>query len=149
MKPAAKSYCAKKEDFPLGSREWFLVDADGKSLGRMACKIADVLRGKNKPSFTPHVDSGAFVIVINADKVALSGKKLDQKFYYRHSGYLGHLRSTSAREMMKKKPDEVIRKAVKGMLPHNRLSEKLIVKLKIYSGKEHPHAAQSPAALEL
>jgi len=149
MKPAAKSYCARKEDFPTSAMEWFLVDAEGKTLGRMASKIAVILRGKNKPSFTPHVDTGAFVVVVNADKVSLSGAKLDQKFYYKHSGHLGHLKSASAREMMAKKPEEVIRQAVKGMLPHNRMSRKLIVKLKIYSGKDHPHAAQKPAALEL
>ncbi|MDH5509583.1 MAG: 50S ribosomal protein L13 [Nitrospinota bacterium] len=149
MKPAAKSYSAKKEEFPLGDKEWFVVDANGKALGRMACKIADVLRGKNKPTFTPHVDTGAFVVVINAGKVALSGKKQDQKIYYRHSGYLGSLKSVSAREMLSKKPEEVLRQAVKGMLPKNKLADQIILKLKIYAGGEHPHAAQNPTALEL
>ncbi|MDH5638791.1 MAG: 50S ribosomal protein L13, partial [Nitrospinota bacterium] len=109
----------------------------------------DVLRGKNKPTFTPHVDTGAFVVVINADKVALSGKKQDQKIYYRHSGYLGSLKSVSAREMLSKKPEEVLRHAVKGMLPKNKLADQIILKLKIYAGDEHPHVAQNPTALEL
>jgi len=149
MKPAVKSYCAKIEEFPMGAREWFLVDAKGKTLGRIATKIADLLRGKNKPTFTPHVDTGAFVIIINAEKVALTGNKQDQKIYYRHSGYLGSLRSTSARQLLAKKPEDVILKAVKGMLPKNRLSDQIIKKLKIYPGGEHPHVAQNPAALEL
>ncbi|MDH5477133.1 MAG: 50S ribosomal protein L13 [Nitrospinota bacterium] len=149
MKPAAKSYSAKPEDFPLSAREWFLVDAEGKTLGRIACKIADVLRGKNKPTFTPHVDTGAFVIVINAEKVSLSGKKLDQKIYYRHTGYIGHLKSVSARDLLATKPEEIILKAVKGMLPHNKLADQMIKKLKIFAGNEHPHAAQNPAPLEL
>jgi len=133
----------------MGAREWFLVDAQGKTLGRIATKIADLLRGKNKPTFTPHVDTGAFVIIINAEKVALTGNKQDQKIYYRHSGYLGSLRSTSARQLLAKKPEDVIMKAVKGMLPKNRLSDQIIKKLKIYPGAEHPHVAQNPAALEL
>ena len=149
MKKSMKTYMAKAADFPAGTRGWTLIDADGKVLGRIASRIAEILRGKNKPTFTPHVDTGAFVVVINAEKVSLSGKKQDQKIYYRHSGYLGSLKSVSARQMLSNKPDEVLRKAVKGMLPRNKLADQIIAKLKIYSGGEHPHAAQNPVALEL
>jgi large subunit ribosomal protein L13 len=138
-----KTYFAKKEE-PV-EKKWVLVDAEGKILGRMASEIADILRGKNKPVFTPHVDTGDFVVVINAEKVRLTGKKLDRKVYYRHSGYLGGLRAQSAKEVLEKKPEELIRHAVKGMLPKNRLGRKIFGKLKVYRGPEHPHEAQMPA----
>ena len=125
-------------------REWQLVDAEGKTLGRLATQIADTLRGKDKPQYTPHVDTGDFVVVVNAEKVAVTGNKLDDKRYYRHSGYPGGLRSRTLREQLDRRPEEVIRKAVKGMLPRNRLSRAQLRKLKIYAGPEHPHTAQSP-----
>lgn len=137
-----KTYFAKKEE-PV-EKKWVLVDAEGKILGRMASEIADILRGKNKPVFTPHVDTGDFVVVINAEKVRLTGKKLDRKVYYRYSGYLGGLRAQSAKEVLEKKPEELIRHAVKGMLPKNRLGRKMFGKLKVYRGSEHPHEAQMP-----
>lgn len=149
MKPAAKTYSAKPADFAPGGKKWLIVDADGKTLGRMAVNIANALRGKNRPEYTPHVDTGDFVVVINAEKVKLTGAKLEQKIYYRHTGYVGHLRSATAREMLEKKPEEVIMHAVKGMLPKNKLSQAMLKKLKVYRGPEHPHAAQKPAALEV
>lgn len=130
-------------------RKWYVVDAEGKTLGRLATGIAAILRGKHKPTFTPHVDCGDFVIVVNADKVALTGKKLDQKIYYRHSGYLGGLKATSARTMLATRPVRPIELAVKGMLPHNRLGRQMIRKLKVYAGPEHPHAAQKPEKIDL
>ena len=130
-------------------RRWYVVDAEGQTLGRLATRIADTLRGKGKPQYTPHVDTGDFVIVVNANKIAVTGKKLDQKRYYRHSGYPGGLRSRTLREQLERQPTEVIRKAVKGMLPRNRLSRAQITKLKIYAGPEHPHAAQAPEPLTL
>jgi large subunit ribosomal protein L13 len=139
-----KSYMAKKHEVP---RRWFVVDAQGKVLGRLASRIAMMLRGKNKPEFTPHADTGDFVVVVNADQVKLTGKKLDQKIYYRHSGYTGGLKETSARQMMKKKPEEVLRHAVRGMLPKNSLGRHQLKKLKIYTGAEHPHEAQQPVPL--
>ncbi len=141
-----KTYSAKPEEVP---RDWILVDLDGKTLGRAATKIADVLRGKTKPQFTPHVDTGDFVVVINAHKVALTGKKLDNKRYYKHSGYPGGMHTKTAAEMLESKPEEIIRHAVKGMLPKNSLGRKLLKKLKIYASAEHPHAAQQPTPLEL
>ena len=123
-----KSYMAKKHEVP---RRWFVVDAQGKVLGRLASRIAMMLRGKNKPEFTPHADTGDFVVVVNIDQVKLTGKKLDQKIYYRHSGYTGGLKETSARQMMKKKPEEVLRHAVRGMLPKNSLGRQQLKKLKI------------------
>ena len=130
-------------------RRWFVVDAEGKTLGRLATQIADTLRGKGKPEYTPHVDTGDFVVVVNAEKVVLTGNKLDQKIYYRHSGYPGGLRERTAREELERRPTEVLRKAVRGMLPKNRLARQQINKLKIYAGPEHPHAAQAPTALEV
>lgn len=130
-------------------RHWYVVDAEGQTLGRLATRIADTLRGKNKPQYTPHVDTGDFVIVVNAEKIAVTGNKLDQKRYYRHSGYPGGLRSRTLREQLDRHPTEVIRKAVKGMLPRNRLARAQITKLKIYAGPEHPHAAQAPEQLPL
>src|SRR2546423_370144 len=131
------------------TRRWYIVDAEGQTLGRLATQIADTLRGKNKPQYTPHVDTGDFVIVVNAEKIAVTGKKLDEKIYYRHSGYPGGLRSRTLREQLQRRPTEVIRKAVKGMLPKNRLARKQINKLKIYAGPEHPHDAQAPQPLEV
>ncbi len=128
-------------------RRWFVVDAQGKILGRLASRIAVVLRGKNKPVFTPHADAGDFVVVVNAAQVQLTGKKLDDKKYYRHSGYMGGLKEISARHLMKKKPEEVLRHAVRGMLPKNSLGRSLLKKLKIYAGGEHPHQAQQPVSL--
>jgi large subunit ribosomal protein L13 len=130
-------------------RRWYVVDADGQTLGRLATRIADALRGKDKPEYTPHVDTGDFVVVVNAEKVAVTGNKLDQKRYYRHSGYPGGLRSRSLREQLDRQPTEVLRKAVKGMLPRNRLSRAQLTKLKIYAGPEHPHEAQAPKPLNL
>ena len=125
-------------------RSWYVIDAADQTLGRFATRIANVLRGKHKVIFSPHVDSGDYVIVLNAEKIRLTGKKLDQKFYYRYSGYAGGLKETSAREMLATYPDRVITAAVKGMLPKNKLSSQIIKKLKVYAGGEHPHAAQSP-----
>ncbi|MFT5680392.1 MAG: large subunit ribosomal protein L13 [Myxococcota bacterium] len=132
---------ARSEDV---QRAWYVIDADGQTLGRLATRIAVCLRGKHKPSFTSHVDTGDFVVVINAEKVQLSGRKLDQKFYYNYSGYMGGLRSRSARELLGTYPDRVLHHAVKGMLPKNRLARQVIKKLKIYAGSEHPHSAQQP-----
>jgi large subunit ribosomal protein L13 len=130
-------------------RRWYVVDAEGKTLGRLATQIADTLRGKGKPQYTPHVDTGDFVVVVNAEKVVLTGKKLDDKIYYRHSGYPGGLRERTAREQLERRPTEVLRRAVKGMLPKNRLARQQINKLKIYAGPEHPHEAQDPKPLEV
>jgi large subunit ribosomal protein L13 len=129
-------------------RDWYVVDAAGQTLGRLASEIAKILRGKHKPTFTPHVDTGDFVIVVNAEKVELTGKKLDQKKYYRHSGYPGGLKETTYRKLMDKKPELVIEKAVKGMIPHNKLGRQIIKKLKVYAGPDHPHQAQQPRELE-
>ena len=130
-------------------RDWFVVDADGKALGRLASNIATRLRGKHKPEYTPHVDTGDFVVVINAEKVKLTGRKMDKKIYYRHSGYMGGLKETNARELMEKRPEDIIRMAVKGMLPKNRLGRQIFKKLKVYAGDAHPHEAQNPTVLEL
>jgi len=140
-----KTYSAKPGEI---AREWYLVDAEGKTLGRLATQIADTLRGKRKPQYTPHVDTGDFVIVVNAEKIHVTGNKLDQKRYYRHSGYPGGLRSRTLREQLDRRPTEVLRVAVKGMLPKNRLARQQITKLKIYAGPEHPHEAQNPKPLE-
>ena len=129
--------------------QWYLVDAEGKTLGRLATQIADTLRGKRKPQFTPHVDTGDFVVVVNAEKIQVTGNKLDQKQYYRHSGYPGGLRSRTLRQQLDRRPTEVLRTAVKGMLPKNRLARQQITKLKIYAGPEHPHEAQAPKPLPL
>jgi large subunit ribosomal protein L13 len=128
-------------------RSWFIVDAEGQTLGRLATKIATVLRGKHKVDFTSHVDCGDYVVVINAEKVHLTGKKLDKKFYHKYSGYMGGLRSQSARDVLQSHPDRILFAAVKGMLPKNRLSRQVIKKLKIYAGTEHPHSAQLPKPL--
>ena len=141
-----KTYNAKPGEI---DRLWYVVDAEGKTLGRLATQIADTLRGKGKPEYTPHVDTGDFVVVVNAEKIAVTGKKLDDKIYYRHSGYPGGLRERSLREELARRPTEVLRKAVKGMLPRNRLARAQITKLKIYAGPEHPHEAQAPRQLEV
>ncbi len=141
------TYFAKKEAFT--DRKWVVIDAEGKVLGRLVTEIANILRGKNKPVYTPHVDTGDFVVVINAAKVKLTGKKWEQKVYYRHSGYIGGLKSLTAKEMLEKKPEELIRHAVKGMLPKNRLGRKIFKKLNVYEGSEHPHEAQQPTPLSL
>src|SRR5216117_1234065 len=141
-----KTYSAKPGEI---AREWYVVDADGQTLGRLATRIADTLRGKGKPQFTPHVDTGDFVIVINAEKIRVTGNKLDQKRYYRHSGYPGGIRSRTLREQLDRRPEEVLRTAVRGMLPKNRLARRQLMKLKIYAGAEHPHEAQSPKPLEV
>ena len=130
-------------------RNWLVVDATGKTLGRLATEIANVLRGKRKPEYTPHCDVGDFVIVVNAEKVAVTGNKRQEKRYYRHSGYPGGLRSRTFEEMIARRPEEVLRLAVKGMLPRNRLGRQQLRKLKIYAGPEHPHQAQQPAAMEV
>ena len=139
-----KTYVATPID---RERNWLLVDAEGQTLGRLATQIADALRGKRKPTYTPHVDTGDFVVVVNAEKVAVTGKKLDEKRYYRHSGYPGGLRSRTLREQLDRRPGEVVRIAVKGMLPRNRLARRQITKLKVYAGPEHPHQAQNPEPL--
>jgi len=131
------------------ARDWYFVDAEGKTLGRLATQIADTLRGKRKPQYTPHVDTGDFVVVVNAEKIAVTGNKLDQKRYYRHSGYPGGLRSRTLREQLDRRPTEVLRGAVRGMLPKNRLARKQLTKLKIYSGPEHPHGPQNPKPLQV
>jgi large subunit ribosomal protein L13 len=141
-----KTYSAKPGEI---AREWYLVDAEGQTLGRLATRLAEVLRGKGKPQFTPHVDTGDFVVVVNAEKVAVTGNKLDDKMYYRHSGYPGGLKERPLREQLERRPEEVLRKAVKGMLPRNRLGRQQLTKLKIYAGPEHPHDAQAPKPLEV
>ncbi len=141
-----KTYTAKAAEI---EREWFVVDAAGKTLGRLASEIAQILRGKHKPTYTPHLDCGDYVIVVNADKVAVTGRKLDQKIYYRHSGYPGGLSEISLRRQLETHPDRVITAAVKGMLPKNKLGRRMIKKLKVYAKPTHPHAAQQPKALEL
>ena len=128
-------------------RRWYLVDAEGKTLGRLATQIADTLRGKGKPEYTPHVDTGDFVVVVNAEKIAVTGNKRQAKLYYRHSGYPGGLRSRTLAEQLDRRPTEVIRAAVKGMLPRNRLARQQLTKLKVYAGPEHPHNAQNPRPL--
>ncbi|MGI9020903.1 MAG: 50S ribosomal protein L13 [Solirubrobacterales bacterium] len=130
-------------------RDWFVVDADGLTLGRLATRIADTLRGKHKPEYTPHCDTGDFVVVVNAEKIVVTGRKREQKTYYRHSGYPGGLRSRTLNEMLERQPEEVIRKAVRGMLPRNKLARAQLLKLKVYAGPEHPHTAQQPKSLEI
>jgi len=141
-----KTFSAKKEDI---TKEWYLIDVGGKVLGRVATEIARRLRGKHKPLFTPHTDTGDFVIVINAEKIALTGRKFDDKMYHHYSGYPGGLKSIAAGKLLKKKPGDVLRIAVKGMLPKNSLGRMMLKKLKIYAGSEHPHEAQKPQTLEV
>ena len=137
------TYNAKKEEI---QRDWFLVDAEGQVLGRLATEIAARLRGKHKPVYTPHVDTGDFIIVVNAGKVVLTGNKLKDKIYYHHTGYPGGIKSVSAGKLLQEKPEEVLRKAVRGMLPKNTLSRKMMTRVKVYRGAEHPHEAQMPVA---
>ena len=141
-----KTYVATPE---TREREWLVVDATGKTLGRLATQLADALRGKRKPEYTPHCDVGDFVIVVNAEKIAVTGKKREEKKYYRYSGYPGGLRSRTLEEMLDRRPEEVIRLAVKGMLPRNRLARAQLRKLKVYAGPDHPHAAQQPKQMEI
>ena len=143
---ALKTYVATPQD---RERNWLLVDAEGQTLGRLATQIAEVLRGKRKPTYTPHVDVGDFVIVVNAERISVTGNKLQEKRYYRHSGYPGGLRSRTLGEMLDRRPEEVIRHAVKGMLPRTRLGRAQLRKLKVYAGPEHPHAAQQPEPMEV
>ena len=140
------TFMAKKETI---ERKWYVIDAEGMVLGRLATRVATILRGKHKPIYTPHVDTGDHVIIINADKVVLTGKKLDQKIYRRHSGYIGGLKETPYREMMEKKPELVVSEAIRGMVPHNALGRKMMKKLRVYRGAEHEHAAQMPEVLVL
>jgi large subunit ribosomal protein L13 len=141
-----KSYMARPLEV---ERKWYVVDAEGKHLGRLATEIVRVLRGKNKPQYTPHVDVGDFVVVVNADRVAVTGRKAEQRVYRRHSGYPGGMKETSYEQMHARKPTEVLRKAVYGMMPKTRLARKQFKKLKIYAGPEHPHLAQDPQTLEV
>ncbi|AGB40234.1 ribosomal protein L13, bacterial type [Halobacteroides halobius DSM 5150] len=140
------TYMPSPEDI---DRKWYVVDLAGKTLGRVSTEIATILRGKHKPIYTPNMDTGDFVVVINADKVHLTGNKLEQKLYRKHSGYPGGLKETAYDELLNDKPEEAIRKAVKGMLPSNKLGRKMLKKLKVYAGTEHPHQAQQPKELEL
>jgi large subunit ribosomal protein L13 len=141
-----KSYMARPLEV---ERKWYVIDAEGQTLGRLATEIARLLRGKNKPQYTPHVDTGDFVVVVNAEKVAVTGKKTEQKVYYRHTGRPGGLRETSYEVMLERKPTEILRKAVRGMMPRTRLGRQQFKKLKIYAGPEHPHEAQNPQPYEV
>ncbi len=141
-----KTYVAKEQEV---NKKWYLVDAGDRVVGRLATQIAMRLRGKHKPTFTPHADTGDFVVVINADKVVLTGKKWNDKIYYRHTGYVGGLKEITAKKLLEKKPEEILRHAVKGMLPKNSLGRRQLTKLKIYAGSDHPHQAQQPEKLEI
>lgn len=141
-----KTYMAKKED-SIG--KWVLVDADNKVLGRLASRLAMILMGKHRPTYTPHVDTGDFVVVVNAEKVALTGKKIEQKKYYHHTGYLGNLKEVSVKTLLEKRPEDVLRRAVRRMLPKTKLGDKMFSKLKVYAGVDHPHEAQCPEPIEL
>jgi len=141
-----KTTFVKKEDV---NRQWWVLDATGQTLGRFASRIAKILMGKNKPNYTPNVDNGDFVVVVNAEKIKVTGKKLNQKVYYHHTGYIGNLKAETLRERLEKEPEEVIVDAVWGMLPKTRLGRKMIKKLKVYRGSEHPHRAQKPETIQL
>ena len=141
-----KSYMARPLEV---ERKWYVVDAEGQTLGRLATEIARILRGKNKPQYTPHVDTGDFVVVVNAEKVVVTGRKAEQKVYRRHSGYPGGLKTTTYEQLLERRPTEILRRAVKGMMPKTRLARQQLRKLKIYAGPEHPHAAQNPQELEV
>lgn len=143
---AASTYVAKPADI---EKRWFVVDAEGKTLGRLASQVASILRGKNKAMFTPFLDTGDHVIIVNAEKIFVTGHKQDQKIYYHHSGYPGGMKTTSFRRMMQSKPERAVELAVKGMLPRNRLGRAMVKKLKVYAGPAHPHEAQMPVKLEL
>ncbi|HAV42789.1 TPA: 50S ribosomal protein L13 [bacterium] len=139
-----KTFTSRKEDV---KHNWYVVNAEDKILGRLASQVAHILRGKHKPIYSPHLDAGDYVVVINAEKVKLTGKKLEEKFYYRHSGYPGHLKSFQCKDLLTTHPERVITLAVKGMLPHNRLGRQMLTKLKVYRGNVHPHSAQQPKEL--
>jgi len=141
-----KTYCAKPQEV---AGQWHLVDADGLTLGRLATRVADILRGKNKPEFTPHVDCGDFVVIVNAEKVKVTGRKEQQKLYRRHSGYPGGFREETLEHLRQRRPVAIIERAVRGMIPHTRLGDHQFTKLKVYEGSEHPHAAQRPKPLKL
>lgn len=141
-----KSYMASPSDV---ERKWYVVDAEGKTLGRLASEIANILRGKNKPIYTPHIDTGDYVIVVNAEKIVTSGKKMDQKIYYHHSEYVGGMKETTLKDMLKKKPEFVMTHAVKGMLPKGPLGRQMLKKLFVYAGPDHKHAAQKPETLDI
>jgi large subunit ribosomal protein L13 len=141
-----KTIFKKPADF---DRKWYVIDAEGKNLGRLATKVAYILRGKNKPYYTPHQECGDFVVIVNADKIVVSGDKLESKMYYRHSGYMGGLKENSLGELLEKKPTAPVEKAIRGMLPHNRLGRKIFKNVKVYAGPDHPHSAQQPATLEI
>lgn len=141
-----KTYTPKPQDI---ERAWWIVDAEGETLGRLASKIAPILRGKTKPSYAPNIDVGDFVIVINVDKIAVTGNKMDEKMYYRHSGYPGGLTEITLRDNLRRFPERPLQEAIKGMLPKNALGRQMISKLKLYAGSQHPHAAQKPTVLEL
>ena len=141
-----KTVSAKKEEV---IRDWYLVDAKNKTLGRLSTEIAIRLRGKHKPIYTPHVDTGDFIVVINASKITVTGKKMEDKMYYKHTGYIGNMKSTNLATMMKKNPETVLMKSVRGMLPKTKLGNAMIKKLRVFSGPEHPHSAQSPKPLEI
>lgn len=141
-----KSYVAKPLEI---ERKWYVVDAEGKTLGRLASEVAKILRGKHKPIYTPHVDTGDHVIVINAEKVKVTGKKVDQKMYRWHTGYIGHLKERTFREMNQRQPEKIVELAIKGMLPHNSLGRQMYRKLNVYAGPEHKHSAQKPEVLEI
>jgi large subunit ribosomal protein L13 len=141
-----RTFTQKNEEI---ERDWYVVDAEGETLGRLASRIAPILKGKHKPIYTPHLDCGDFVIIVNAEKVRVTGRKLDQKFYHRHSGYPGGLKSISLRDQLDKYPERVLQAAVRGMLPKNKLGRRMLKKLKVYAGDSHPHQAQQPKSLEL
>ncbi len=141
-----KTYSVKASDI---KRDWYVVDAQDKILGRLATEVATILRGKHKPQFTPHMDMGDFIIVINAEKIKVTGKKLEQKIYYRHSGYLGGLKEENLEKVLAEKPEQAVMRAVKGMLPSNKLGRAMLKKLKVYAGGEHPHEAQAPKQLDI
>jgi large subunit ribosomal protein L13 len=141
-----RTYVTKPEDI---QRDWYVVDASGQTLGRLASEVAQIVRGKHKPIYSPSMDVGDYVIVVNADKIHVTGRKLNQKVYYRHSGYPGGLKEVSLRKMLEERPTRVIEHAVRGMLPKNRLGRKMLKKLKVYAGEDHPHEAQQPKPLEL
>jgi large subunit ribosomal protein L13 len=141
-----KTYSARPQDV---RRQWHIIDAEGKTLGRMATEIARRLRGKHKPEYTPHVDTGDYIVVINAEKIHTTGRKMSDKMYHHHTGYIGNLKSISLEKLLARKPEKVIQLAVKGMMPRGPLGRAMFAKLKVYAGPEHPHAAQQPQALEL
>ena len=141
-----RTFTQKQEEI---ERDWYVVDAEGETLGRLASRIAPILKGKHKPIYTPHLDCGDFVIIVNAEKVRVTGRKLDQKFYHRHSGYPGGLKSISLRDQLNRYPERVLQAAIRGMLPKNKLGRRMIKKLKVYAGDAHPHEAQQPKPLEL